>query len=176
MDELISSYGIEVVESGCAPGSGRYGVRIALPHDISAVFPYLNAVRSNAWYDPENQIVIWREPRQAYAFRSHDIRIARIEDPLQAQQAARQIVNEVNAVWRDRLSVPPLFTTRKNPSVIDIFKLLPKSNCKKCGYATCLAFAAAFRSGEADLSLCLPLGEGQHAGNKEKILQLTSAD
>jgi ArsR family metal-binding transcriptional regulator len=173
MDELITSYNVEIVESGCAPGTGRYGVRIALPNDIGAVFPYLNAVRDNAWYDPENQIVIWREPRQAYAFRSHDIRIARIEDPLQAKAVAGEIVGKINAVWRDRESITPLFTTRKNPSVIDIFKLLPKTNCKKCGYATCLAFAAAFRSGEAEIDLCVPLQEDRHAGNREKIVQLS---
>ncbi|OGO38929.1 MAG: hypothetical protein A2147_11025 [Chloroflexi bacterium RBG_16_57_8] len=174
-DELITAYEIEVVEAGCAPGSGRYGVRIALPNDISAVFPYLNAVRDNAWYDPEDQVLIWREPYQAYAFRPHDIRVARVEDPLRAAEIARDIVGKVNAVWKDRGSITPLSTTRKLPSVIDIFKLLPKTNCKKCGYGTCLAFAAAFRSGEAELDLCLPLEESQYAHHRERIVLLSAS-
>jgi len=38
-----------------------------------------------------------------------------------------------------------------------IYKLLPKSNCKLCGMATCLAFAAAVIKGDKRLDECLHL-------------------
>lgn len=37
---------------------------------------------------------------------------------------------------------------------IQIFKLLPKTNCKECGVPTCLAFAMNLASGKADLDSC----------------------
>jgi acetyl-CoA decarbonylase/synthase complex subunit gamma len=37
---------------------------------------------------------------------------------------------------------------------LQIFKLLPKTNCKECGFPTCLAFAMALASGKANLSQC----------------------
>ena len=37
---------------------------------------------------------------------------------------------------------------------IQIFKLLPKKNCKECGDPTCLAFAMKLAQGKAELSLC----------------------
>ena len=37
---------------------------------------------------------------------------------------------------------------------IQIFKLLPKTNCKECGVPTCLAFAMNLAAGKADLSAC----------------------
>lgn len=37
---------------------------------------------------------------------------------------------------------------------IEIFKLLPKTNCKECGFPTCLAFAMALASGKAELTAC----------------------
>ena len=37
---------------------------------------------------------------------------------------------------------------------IQIFKLLPKTNCKECGVPTCLAFAMALAAGKAELSAC----------------------
>jgi acetyl-CoA decarbonylase/synthase complex subunit gamma len=37
---------------------------------------------------------------------------------------------------------------------IEIFKLLPKTNCKECGDPTCLAFAMKLAAGKAELSLC----------------------
>ena len=40
---------------------------------------------------------------------------------------------------------------------IEIFKLLPKTNCGKCGVPTCLAFAMQLAAGKAELSR-LPYG------------------
>ncbi len=37
---------------------------------------------------------------------------------------------------------------------IQIFKLLPKTNCKECGVPTCLAFAMNLASGKAELNSC----------------------
>lgn len=39
-------------------------------------------------------------------------------------------------------------------SGLDIFKQLPKTNCKECGLPTCLAFAMALASGKASLEKC----------------------
>ncbi len=37
---------------------------------------------------------------------------------------------------------------------IEIFKLLPKTNCGECGVPTCLAFAMSLAAGKAELSKC----------------------
>ncbi|MGB8308504.1 MAG: acetyl-CoA decarbonylase/synthase complex subunit gamma [Methanoregula sp.] len=37
---------------------------------------------------------------------------------------------------------------------LDIYKLLPKKNCKECGDPTCLTFAMKLAAGKADLDLC----------------------
>lgn len=37
---------------------------------------------------------------------------------------------------------------------IEIFKLLPKTNCKKCGHPTCLAFAMKLSQRQATIELC----------------------
>ncbi len=39
-------------------------------------------------------------------------------------------------------------------SGLEIFKQLPKTNCKECGYPTCLAFAMALANGKASLDAC----------------------
>ena len=39
-------------------------------------------------------------------------------------------------------------------SGIEIFKLLPKTNCGKCGVPTCLAFAMSLAAGKAELVAC----------------------
>lgn len=37
---------------------------------------------------------------------------------------------------------------------LDIYKLLPKTNCKECGYPTCLAFAMKLAAKQAELAAC----------------------
>jgi len=42
---------------------------------------------------------------------------------------------------------------------IEIFKLLPKTNCGDCGVPTCLAFAMSLAAGKAELSACPHVSE-----------------
>ncbi len=42
---------------------------------------------------------------------------------------------------------------------LDIYKKLPKENCKECGVATCLAFAMKVAAGQAGLDDCPRLGD-----------------
>jgi len=42
---------------------------------------------------------------------------------------------------------------------VQIFKLLPKTNCKKCGFPTCLAFAMALAQNKVELSKCPDVSE-----------------
>jgi acetyl-CoA decarbonylase/synthase complex subunit gamma len=41
-------------------------------------------------------------------------------------------------------------------TALDIYKLLPKTNCRECGHPTCLAFAMQLASGKASIDLCPP--------------------
>jgi acetyl-CoA decarbonylase/synthase complex subunit gamma len=50
---------------------------------------------------------------------------------------------------------------------IEIFKLLPKINCKKCGFPTCLAFAMKVAQGQADIEQCPEASEQVKAKLKE---------
>ncbi len=50
---------------------------------------------------------------------------------------------------------------------IEIFKLLPKTNCKECGVPTCLAFAMNLAAGKAELSKCPYVSEEAKAKLQE---------
>jgi len=50
---------------------------------------------------------------------------------------------------------------------IEIFKLLPKTNCGECGVPTCLAFAMNLASGKAELSACPYVSEEAKAKLEE---------
>src|SRR3990170_4231138 len=55
-------------------------------------------------------------------------------------------------------------------SPIDVYMLLPKTNCKKCGLENCMAFATKLVNREIALELCTPLlEEKQYTKNYQKL-------
>ena len=53
---------------------------------------------------------------------------------------------------------------------IEIFKLLPKTNCGDCGVPTCLAFAMSLASGKVELSACPHVSDE----SKEKLAEASA--
>ncbi|MBI2832710.1 MAG: hypothetical protein HYX79_10690 [Chloroflexi bacterium] len=176
MEKLIKDYQVQLAEPGCKPGSGRFGALATTPNDISPVFPYLNAVWPNARYDHDNKVLIWEERGQVYAFRPREIRLANVENFEQASQVVADIVERINDIWQGRGDIVPRYAERKMPSVLDIYKLLPKTNCRQCGYATCMAFAADLRKCAVRPEQCPPLMQAENAGNREKIMGLVAGE
>jgi 4Fe-4S ferredoxin len=46
---------------------------------------------------------------------------------------------------------------KRAPRHLDIWELLPRTNCRQCGEATCLAFAVGLLQQKRKLNECLPL-------------------
>jgi len=173
-NKLITDYRFELVEDHHSPGSGRYGVRVILPIDISASFPYLNTVLDDALYDHENSILIGVNNRRRYAFRPHEIQVGMVTDPSETSSIVDEVVGLVNRVWEEHERITPSFRGRKLPTVYDIYKLLPGTNCKECGYPTCLACAADIRNGVISLERCPLLSKPEYTQNREQIHTLFS--
>jgi ArsR family metal-binding transcriptional regulator len=174
-NKLITDYTFELVEDFHSFGSGRYGVKVILPADISPSFTYLNAVLDDTLYDHENSILIGADNRRRYAFRPHEIQAGMVKDPSEAPKIVDRVIELVNRVWKDRENITPSLRERKLPAVYDIYRLLPGTNCKKCGYPTCLACAADIRNGVISLQGCPLLSEPEYQQNKERIQTLFSS-
>jgi ArsR family metal-binding transcriptional regulator len=174
-NELITDYSFELVEDHHHHGSGRFGARVILPGDISAAFPYLNARLEDTIYDHENAILIGLYNRRRYAFRPHEIQVGMVADPAEAPSVVDEAVAMVNRVWSERESITPSFRERKLPTVYDIFRRLPGTNCKECGYATCLACAVDIRNGVVTPERCRLLLKPEYAPNREQIRLLFSS-
>jgi len=51
----------------------------------------------------------------------------------------------------------------KELSPIDVYKLLPKTNCKECGEENCMAFATKIVNREVNIDQCAPLLKKENA-------------
>lgn len=45
------------------------------------------------------------------------------------------------------------------PTVMELYQLLPRTNCKRCGYATCMAFAVELLARKKSIEDCPPMLE-----------------
>jgi ArsR family metal-binding transcriptional regulator len=168
-DKLIKDYQFELAGDHHNIGSGLYHVRVTLPADISASFPYLNAVLEDSIYDHENCILIGFSGKRRYAFRPHEIQLGIVADTSEAPSRAEEAVNLVNRVWAERGSITPSYIERQIPPVFEIYKMLPGKNCRECGYTTCLAYAAELRTGKVALDKCVMINEPEYSENRERL-------
>jgi ArsR family metal-binding transcriptional regulator len=152
---LIRGYEIRSATPECYPTSDRLRAFVSLEDDISEVLPYLNAELGGLDYHHQDRILIWANSGKIYAFRPHEIAIAPVLDNEEARELTDSIIRIVNDVWQHRDKIQPKFEGRKRPpSVLDIYKLLPSTNCKECGSPTCMAFATTLRNDSTKSSLC----------------------
>jgi len=55
------------------------------------------------------------------------------------------------------------------PNPLEIYKLLPRTNCGDCGEKTCMSFAFKLLTGEKKLEECKPLYTSKFDKNREKL-------
>ena len=59
----------------------------------------------------------------------------------EAEEILEWLKREINEVWERRGEIQPSFACAPEPRVLEILKLLPKTNCRQCGEPTCMVFA-----------------------------------
>ena len=97
------------------------------------------------------------------------IAIRGARDIAEAKALLAWIQAQINEVYAHREEITPRFTGQAGLKVIEILRLLPMTNCKVCGYAACMAYAAALREGEISLQACTPLWEEKYREKREKL-------
>jgi ArsR family metal-binding transcriptional regulator len=138
--------------------------------DISPSFPYVNAELGGWDYDRTNQVLLLKlSDGKWITLHPHKIAIRGIKDLEEAQALLDWIKGQINDIYARRESITPRYTSQAGLKIMEILKLTPMTNCKACGYATCMAYAAALREGEISLTDCPPLWEEKFQDKREKL-------
>ena len=133
----------------------NWGAYCRLDNDVSELFPYINAAVDKARYQVHPHHVRFAFKDVLCTLYPAEAMVA----PLRGRDHALIIIEDLIAFLNDlyarRHSVQPDHQVYQQPaSIVDIVKSLPRSNCRECGYPTCMAFAAAVRNGDAVPSDC----------------------
>jgi ArsR family metal-binding transcriptional regulator len=174
MGELIDKYEVSISVPACTPGSSRWGGLAVLEDDISLALPYLNAVWDGCRYDRANEVLLRDTGDQKYAFRPREIRVAFVRNLADAQNIVADMVSEINRIWRQRDGITPDHSEKVFPPVLGLYRRLPGTNCRRCGYATCMAFAADLSRGKCRPEQCPPLNEAAWAEALAGLREMTA--
>jgi len=166
---LIKGYSdLEIATPDCMPGITIWTAQFKLDTDVSSLFPYINADIEKSAYYPEHPCIIFELDGVKWSLYPDRANGLPFEDKDQAVGFIQRLLDYLNDLNERKDSIEPSYKAYKPVPVLDIFKCLPATNCKKCTYATCMAFAAALSKGEAVLDQCLEI-EGFDA---EKVFRL----
>ncbi len=134
--------------------AGTYGAEFEMEGDLSSLFPYINAVAKGAQFYDKPVFIKFFLDDHLCAFYPDKGAFAPASDLAEAVAFLDRLIDYVLDIDFRKGDIRPNLRKYKPISAVDIFKLLPGSNCKYCGYATCLAYAAALSRQQASLINC----------------------
>ena len=154
---LLESYSKEIFRPECNPRFESVHCIAHLDQDISEVLPYLNAVLGGFDYLKDPPAVIFRSQGKLITVHGNKIAINALKDEAEADKILNWLKRKINEAWENRDSIEPSYDGAPKPKLIEILKLLPRTNCRECGKPTCMVFAARMAEGVVGPDDCPPI-------------------
>ena len=139
--------------------------------DISEILPYLNAVIKGASYNKNAPVLTYTKGRRIINLYNIKVAMAKADDIIDAWQILDEIKKLINDTYQNKDKIKPSFEEKVKITALQIYGWLPKTNCKVCGEATCLAFAVRLLQGEQKLENCKPLFTDHKFFENRNIMQ-----
>jgi ArsR family metal-binding transcriptional regulator len=156
---LRSGYTKKIFRPECNPSFQSVHCIARLNENVGEVLPYLNAVLGGDQYFQDPPEVMFLYHGKIIKVGARDIAINALKDEQEADCILEWIKNEINQAWENRSAISPCCTGKTKPGLMEVLRLLPKSNCKKCGLPTCMVFATQVVDGGRGAEHCPELSD-----------------
>ncbi len=156
---LLQSYTKEIFRPKCNPSFQSLHCIAHLDQDITEALPYLNATLGGFEYLKNPPAVTFRVHGKIITVHPHEIAVNALKDEEEAEKILQWLKQEINDAWEKRDQIEPRFEGSPKPKILEILKLLPKTNCRECGQPTCMVFAALAAQGVKNAEDCPALAE-----------------
>lgn len=124
---------------------------------LDRVIPYLATLPGVISYHPGTLTLTFRRQPGFLTLFQEKVIITQVKDVNAGLEVLEALKDAINATWEHRDELTAVTAARRAPRHLDIYALLPQTNCKQCGEATCLAFAVLLIQQKCSLEQCLPL-------------------
>lgn len=156
---LLESYRAELFRPECNPNFESLHCHAHLDQDVSQALPYLNARLGGFEFSADPPSLTLRAQGKLITLHPRLIAVNALKDSEEAQKILDWLQREINQAWDDRASIEPSYESAPRPKLLEVLKLLPKTNCGECGQATCMVFAAQLVEGGRWIEDCTALDE-----------------
>jgi ArsR family metal-binding transcriptional regulator len=156
---LLKSYTKKIFNNECMPNAMSVQCFAYLDEDVGKALPYLNAFLGGHTYTIDPPSVTFKVQGKLITVHSKKIAINALKDEEEATKIIEWLKREINAVWESREDIEPSYESAPNPKILEILKLLPKTNCRECGQTTCMVFASMMAEGAKSVEDCPPLDD-----------------
>ena len=172
---LLERYRLRVFSPPCDPASETVNAIVSFDEDLTELLPYLNAVLGPAIYSQDPPYLRVLRGGRVVTFHPHEIAISKLTDDRAAEQEFLKLRRLIRRTARRAGAgeIEPCFESIGEVKALDVFKLLPRTNCGRCGRPTCMAFAVAVAMGKAGPEDCPLLVEADQAEARRRLLRLT---
>lgn len=138
---------------------------------LAEVIPYLATLPGVLAYNPETLTLTFRRPRGFLTIYPEKVYITQLDGEEEGLQLLAALAEAVNAAWEGRAELVAVTVKRKAPRPLDIYTLLPQTNCGQCGEATCMAFACNLLAQNREIDECLPLSAQEQLADRLATLK-----
>ena len=141
----------------CLADPGRIIVVGRPSRALDDVLPYLATLPNVIAFNPGAVTLTLRRQPGFLTLYSDKVYITQVQDVDEGLELLAALTDAINATWVHRHKLVAVTKPRHAPGLLDVWSLLPRTNCRQCGEQTCMAFAADLLQQRRTLVECLPL-------------------
>jgi len=156
----------------CIADPEKIRVIAEVSDEIHEVFPYLNAVIKGCIYNHPAFTLTIRNEEKLITLHTKHITMTLIEDEKEAHEMLNWVKDLINQTFQNRDQIEPNYSEGGQLKPSDVQKLLPGTNCKECGFRSCLAFAFKLVDQKIEIVKCLPLFSDQFKEKRKVLLEI----
>jgi len=124
---------------------------------LDDVLPYRARLPGVIAYNPDARTLTFRRSPGFLTLYPDKVYITQVKNADEGLELLAALKDAINATWEHRAELVAVTVGRRAPRPLDVWTLLPQTNCRQCGEATCMAFAVGLLQQKRVLTECLPL-------------------
>jgi ArsR family metal-binding transcriptional regulator len=124
---------------------------------LDEVLPYLATLPGIIAYNPDARTLTFRRPAGFMTLYVDRVYITQLRNADEGLELLAALKDAINATWDQREQLMAVTQARHAPRPLDVWTLLPQTNCRQCGEATCMAFAVGLLQHKRSVIRCLTL-------------------
>jgi len=138
---------------------------------LAEVLPYLATLPGIIAYNPDAQTLTFRRPAGFMTLYADRVYITQVKSADEGLELLAALTDAINATWDQRAELVAVTVGRRAPRPLDVYALLPQTNCGLCGAATCMAFAFGLLQHKRSVVECPSLSANEALTDRRAALE-----